>query len=127
MELKAYLQILMKMWWVIVLIFFITLLATFIFTRNQPELYESSATFVVRPLASSTVERNELATMIDTLSRRVEINTTYAEIAKSNLIRKGAIERLNLQRGSLVALMFSAVYSQAPIFLRSLCKGMTQS
>ena len=98
MELKAYLQILMRMWWVIVLIFFITLLATFIFTRNQPELYESSATFVVRPLVSSTVERNELATMIDTLSRRVEINTTYAEIAKSNLIRKGAIERLNLQR-----------------------------
>jgi diguanylate cyclase (GGDEF)-like protein len=98
MELKTYLHILMRMWWVVVLMFFITIIATFIFTANQPRIYESTTTFVVRPLASPTVDRNELATMIDVLSRRVEINTTYAEVAQSDLIRRGAIERLNLQR-----------------------------
>jgi diguanylate cyclase (GGDEF)-like protein len=98
MELKTYLHILMRMWWVVVLMFFITVIATFIFTANQPRIYESTTTFVVRPLASPTVDRNELATMVDVLSRRVEINTTYAEVAQSDLVRKGAIERLNLQR-----------------------------
>src|SRR5690606_34429203 len=98
MELKIYLHILIKMWWVVVLILCITLIATISFTMNQPRIYESRATFVVRPQTSVATDRDELARAVDTLSRRTEINTTYAEVAQSKLIRQRAIERLDLPK-----------------------------
>jgi capsular polysaccharide biosynthesis protein/GGDEF domain-containing protein len=94
MELKAYLRILLKYWWLVVLSLVVTIVATLIFTSRQPQIYETKATFVIRP--HSLIVEDEFVRTLDTLSRRIEINSTFAEIAGSKLIKEQAAEKLNL-------------------------------
>lgn len=96
MEVKLYLQILLKRWWIILATFVFTLIPTFVFVNGQPWIYESEATFVIRPRAGIAVNDEEIVKALDTISRRVEINTTFAEVTSSSLIRQRAIERLDL-------------------------------
>lgn len=96
MELKLYLNILKKRWWIVVASFLVTLIPTIMFVLQQPWIYESKASFVIRPRSSFAANEEEFVKAIDTLSRRVEINTTFAEVADSSLIKQRALERLEL-------------------------------
>jgi diguanylate cyclase (GGDEF)-like protein len=96
MELKLYLRILLKHWWIILAALIITLIPTLFFVQRQPIVYQTEATFVIRPRASLGVTDADVVKVLDTLSRRVEINTTFAEVANSSLIKQRAIDRLNL-------------------------------
>lgn len=96
MEVKLYLQILLKRWWIILATFALTLIPTFVFVNGQPWIYESEVTFVIRPRSSIAVNDEEIVKALDTISRRVEINTTFAEVSSSSLIKLRAIERLGL-------------------------------
>lgn len=96
MEIKTYLGILARRWWIILPAFALTLALTFLFTRNQPRIYETSTTMVMRPQTSFVQDERELVRLVDLLSQRVEINTTYAEVAESRLVKNLAIERLDL-------------------------------
>lgn len=65
---------------------------------NQPDVYASTATFVVRP---ASVEGSEIVRAFDTLIRGVEINATYAAIARSELVKQRAnraLDRLGIER-----------------------------
>ena len=88
MELKDYVRIVRKRWWVVVATFAATTLLTIVFVSAQPSVYESKATLVVQP---STSISDDAVRAIDILSRRVEITTTYANIAESRLIKDRAI------------------------------------
>lgn len=96
MELKLYLQILLKRWWIILTAFVFTLIPTLLFVNSQPWIYETEATFVIRPRSSIAINDDEIVKALDTISRRVEINTTFAEVTSSSLIMGNAIERLAL-------------------------------
>lgn len=97
MELKLYLRMIMAKWWLILAAFVITLIPTIVLVNRQPWVYESDTTFVIRPRASISGEGDEqFVDAVDTLSRRVEINTTFAEVASSSLIKQRAIQRLDL-------------------------------
>jgi diguanylate cyclase (GGDEF)-like protein len=96
MEIKQYLRILIKRWWIIVAAVVATVIPTLVLVSRQPAVYESKATFVIRPRSSFAANEEEFVKAIDTLSRRVEINTTFAEVADSRLIKQRALERLNL-------------------------------
>ncbi len=96
MELKVYINALVSRWWLIAIAFGITMAATIFFLSRQTPMYEAEATFVMRPRASIFVEE-DVVRAVETLSRRIEINTTYAEIASSKLIRDKAIENLGLE------------------------------
>lgn len=91
MELKAYLEIVKKRWVVAV----IGLLATIAFTAfvasGQEPSYESTGTYVVRP---RPVADGDTVRAIDTLVRGVEINSTFASIASSDLIKAQARDRV---------------------------------
>ena len=93
MELKDYVRIVRKRWWIVVATFAATTILTVVFVDAQPSVYESKATLVVQP---STSISDDAVRAIDILSRRVEITTTYANIAESRLIKDRAIERLEL-------------------------------
>ncbi len=93
MELKDYVRIVRKRWWLVAATFVATTILTLIFVNGQPSVYESSTTLVVRP---RTTISEDAVRAIDTLSRRVEITTTYASIARSRLIKDRAIDRLGL-------------------------------
>ena len=96
MELKMYFRILLKRWWIIPLTFIFTLIPTYIFVSGQPWVYESEATFVIRPRTSVAVNDDEIVKALDTVSRRVEIITTFAEVSSSSLIKQRAVESLGL-------------------------------
>ena len=66
------------------------------FTADQPLVFKAKATFVMRPRANIIIEDEETLRAVDTLSRRIEINTTFGKVASSKLIKNRAIERLKL-------------------------------
>lgn len=89
MELRRYLDLIRTHWGVVVLAFSLTVGLTTILVVQQPWVYQSEGTFVVRP---RTVEADEIVRAFDTLNRGVEINATYAAIAKSDLVKQRARE-----------------------------------
>lgn len=96
MELKLYLHILLKRWWILLATFICTLVPTLVFVNSQPWIYESDTTFVIRPHSSFAVNDEDVVKALDTISRRVEINTTFAEVSSSSQVKANAIEKLGL-------------------------------
>jgi len=103
MELRIYLQILLKKWWIVLSTFLITFTATIVLTYTQTPVYKSVATYVIKP-NTSFGDVKSLASGLDMLSRRTEIATTYAEVASSRLIRQEAAEELGLSQTQRKAL-----------------------
>jgi capsular polysaccharide biosynthesis protein/GGDEF domain-containing protein len=96
MEIKAYIKILFKRWWALMLGFSVVVLATWIWTVRQQPIYQSQATFVIRPHTSGLAVEDDFVKALDIVSRRVEINTTFGEVATSKLIKSKAIEALEI-------------------------------
>lgn len=91
MELRRYLEIVGPRWWMVATAVGVTTLLTIMLVVPQPWVYGASGTFVVRP---RSVDSAEVVRAIDTLIRGVEINSTYATIARSESIRDRARARL---------------------------------
>jgi capsular polysaccharide biosynthesis protein len=91
-ELRRYLEVSLRWWWVVALAFVATTAVTVASVAAQSATYESSATFVVRP---RPVDPSLDARAFDALIRGVTINTTYASIARSQLVRDRAEEQLD--------------------------------
>lgn len=105
MDVRTYLLIIMKRWYILLACVVLTVVATLLLTLRLPRVYESVSTFVIRP-HSSLILQDEFVSTLDTLSRRVEINNTFAEVTTSKLIRDRAAEQLGLssdQRSGLSA------------------------
>ncbi|MGH9262174.1 MAG: hypothetical protein ACRD08_20130, partial [Acidimicrobiales bacterium] len=92
MELRRYLEVSRRWWWAVALAFLVTTAVTVSSVAFQRSTYESSATFVVRP---RPIEGSQDARAFDALIRGVTINTTYATIARSQLIRDRAEDQLD--------------------------------
>ncbi len=97
MELKTYLRILIKKWWIVLPTFAITLIAVYQFTLNQIPVYEAKATFVVK-LSTAFQDDKSYVSAVNTLSSRTEIANTFAQVANSKLIKQQATDALNLSR-----------------------------
>ena len=105
MELRTYLQILVKRWWIVVPVFVITVAFTALFTLSQAPVYSATATFVVSPSPSSLDARGVLSGL-DALGGKSLVANTYAEVATSRAVREEAAGALGLdplQSGPLVA------------------------
>jgi diguanylate cyclase (GGDEF)-like protein len=97
MELKAYLRILLRRWWIVLPTFLITLTAAIVFTFSRLPVYSSTATFVVRP-NTAFGDVKSFVSGLEILSRRTEIATTYSQVASSRVIKEQATEELGLSR-----------------------------
>jgi capsular polysaccharide biosynthesis protein len=84
-ELKRLIEICRRRWLVVGTVFVVTTTLVVLSTISQPTRYESSGSFVVRPRAGKTEVQ-----AFDTLIRGVEINATYATIARSAIVRERA-------------------------------------
>jgi protein tyrosine kinase modulator len=91
-ELRRYLEVSRRWWWAVALAFLVTTAVTVSSVAFQESTYESSATFVVRP---RPIDGSQDARAFDALIRGVTINTTYATIARSQLIRDRAEAQLD--------------------------------
>lgn len=101
---NSYPRILLNWWWLVAAVAGIAVAATAVLVSRQPESYSSSATFVVRPSADD----DEAIRVLDTLSRRVEILSTYADISESTAIKNQAIARLAIDEGKRKGLSISS-------------------
>jgi polysaccharide biosynthesis transport protein len=91
-ELRRYLEVTRRWWWLVTLALIATAAVTVSSVAAQAPTYQSSATFLVRPRSDNA---SEDARAFDALIRGVTINTTYASIARSDLIRDRAEERMD--------------------------------
>ncbi len=92
MELRRYLDAVARNRLVAITTLVVVTAITSVFVIQQPWVYESSGTFVVRPRSQDSAET---VRAIDTLIRGVEINSTYATIARSELIKNLAAAQLS--------------------------------
>jgi len=95
MELKTYIRILMRKWWIVIPAFLITFTSTMAFTFAQAPTYRATATFVMSPSAAQGDVR-AYVDYLDIMSRRTEIANTYTQVAMSNQIRQGVVTALGL-------------------------------
>jgi diguanylate cyclase (GGDEF)-like protein len=94
MELKTYLRIMVKKWWIVIPVFLVTLTAGIVFTYNTAPVYSATTTYVVVP---SPEFSGNFANGLEILARRDEIATTFAELASSRRIKGLAASSLSLQ------------------------------
>lgn len=92
MEFMRYIRIAIRHRWIALTVFGVTFGAVALLSFSQDAYYESSNTFVVRP---RVVESADVIRAIDTLARGVEINATYAAIARSDQIQQRATEHFD--------------------------------
>jgi len=95
MEMKTYLRVLVRKWWIVVPAFLITFVSTMVFTFAQAPTYQATATFIVAPSGSAGDVRT-FVSYLDTLSRQVEIANTYTQLAISRQVRDEVVEALGL-------------------------------
>lgn len=95
MFIHDYIQLVIKRWWLVALAFGVVFVSTYIWTSKQQVVYESHATFVIRP-RSEAVLGSDFIRALDTISNRSEINLTFAEVASSKLIQAKAIEKMEV-------------------------------
>lgn len=98
MEIKMYLKILQKRWWVVLALVIVTLLATTYFTLRTEPVYQAKATYIVR--ISAFAEERNVISALNTLTSRTEIAATYAGVANSQVIKHKAAETLGISRAT---------------------------
>lgn len=94
MELRQYLDILARRWWLFLLPLLGTVALTLLLTSRQPDVYESTTTLVVAPVED---EAGTKAT--DILIRAAEITPTFARVAQSDVVELAA--RANLEAAGI--------------------------
>ena len=94
MELKIYLQILLKKWWVLIPTFLITFTATVALTYTQTPIYEASAEYIIDLNPRIVDNARTTISVLGLLSREEALGGTYVEIASSRDVRNNAKDRL---------------------------------
>lgn len=94
MELKHYLELIVKRWKLVFAVAIVSVIAAAIMTSDHISTYESSGTFVVRP---KILEPDETVRATEALNRGGEINSTFARIARSEVVRDRAQDALDEQ------------------------------
>jgi capsular polysaccharide biosynthesis protein len=95
MEIKLFLQLLFKKWWMMLLIVSVTIISTLIFTKYQTAIYSSSVTYVVSP-SPQILNGTNFLSGLSVLGGQPTVANTYASIATSEIIKHNSIEALGI-------------------------------
>lgn len=90
MELKAYFQILINKWWVLLPVFLLTFAATVFLTYSETPIYESSAKYIIDLNPDLVGDVRTAISSVGLVSREVAIGGTYVEIASSRGVKQEA-------------------------------------
>lgn len=107
MELKAFLWLLGRKWWIIIPTYAITLVVTVLFTLNQAPVYQAEMTLYVRPMAQID-DVNQYVRSLDVLSKSPEVLSTYAQLGSSRQVKNQVAELLGLSRQDSDALVVTS-------------------
>jgi capsular polysaccharide biosynthesis protein len=95
MELREYLRILLKNWWIVVPLTLIALTTTLFFSYEQTPVYEATATYVTK-LDKALSSVGDSIYGLDILAGRDRIFSTYCEVMVSDAVRQDAYRLLNV-------------------------------
>lgn len=108
MEVKLYLQMLQRSWWIIVITTLATVIAALVVAYLTPPTYQATSRFIVSPSPALVTGGNNLLNSLSTLDKR-SIITTYAEILNSQRISAETIDLLQLNNVDLSQYRYRAV------------------
>jgi diguanylate cyclase (GGDEF)-like protein len=108
MEVKLYLRMLQRSWWIIVITTLATLIAALVMAYLTPPTYQATARFIVSPSPTLITGGSNLLNSLSTLDKR-SIITTYAEILNSQRIYNDTISLLQLNNVDLSEYHYRAV------------------
>ncbi len=108
MEVKLYLRMLQRSWWIIVITTLATVIAALVVAYLTPPTYQATARFIVSPSPSLITGGSNLLNSLSTLDKR-SIITTYAEILNSQRIYNDTISLLQLNNVDLSQYRYRAV------------------
>ncbi len=94
MELRRYLQILRKGWWLILPAVLVSVSVGLVITYTQTPIYLTEATFIVSPSAMFGDDPYDVIRGLSSISRREGVMSTYVEIAASSTIRGAVFNEL---------------------------------
>jgi diguanylate cyclase (GGDEF)-like protein len=95
MELKRYLMIIWRWWWLVTIALVAAIIGSVVFTYLRPLQYQTAVRLIVSPAKGTTVDLNEVRASLSMLDKPVIANT-YAEIAQSASIVQGAFDKLGI-------------------------------
>jgi diguanylate cyclase (GGDEF)-like protein len=110
MEIKLYLRMLQRSWWIIALTGLVALCAALVASYLATPIYRSSARYIVSPNPSYLKNETDynLIYSLDTLDKRTII-TTYAGVLNSPRIYAETVQSLNLAPSDVAGYSYSAV------------------
>ena len=106
MEIRLYIRMLMRGWWIILLTTLVAVNVALIASYLTTPIYSASATFVVSP--TTDLLGKDIVNSLDTLDKR-SIVSTYAEFINSRRIYLDALQVLQLQEASMEDYKISTV------------------
>lgn len=98
MELREYMRILLKRWWIIIPLTLLSLAAALLFSYSQTPTYESTSTFVAR-LDVGSGPSDTVDTVLygmDALATGKQMFITYCQVMTSNAVRNEAFQMLGI-------------------------------
>lgn len=101
MELKLYMRMLLKGWWIVLLTILVAVNATLISAYFTQPIYSSTARFSVSPSASLIGGDQEVLNSLEALDKR-SIIQTYAEFLNSQSIYEETVKSMGLNVAELV-------------------------
>jgi diguanylate cyclase (GGDEF)-like protein len=107
MEIRLYIQMLRKGWWLIALSMLIAIAMSFGISYMATPMYKAKASFIITPGANLGTGRDAVSGL-NTLDNR-SVVATYAEIMNSDRIYQDALNELNIDTGAVKNYMISAV------------------
>jgi diguanylate cyclase (GGDEF)-like protein len=108
MEVKLYLRMLQRSWWIIVITALATVIAALVAAYLTPPTYQATSRFIVSPSPALITGGNNLLNSLSTLDKR-SIITTYAEILNSQRIYSDTLNLLQLNEAGLSGYTYRAV------------------
>src|SRR5262245_43004448 len=100
MELRNYVNVLRKNWYLIVPLTLIALTVAMVISYTQPRTYQSISTYV-STLDSSLNSINDAIYGLDTLAQRQSIFVTYCEVMTSQSVRDIAYQLIGINASTV--------------------------
>ncbi len=108
MEVKLYLRMLQRSWWIVVVATLAAVIAALAFSYITPPIYQATSRFIVSPSPSLISGGSNLVNSLSTLDKR-SIITTYAEVLNSPRIHSETYKLLALDETAMVDYAYNAV------------------
>jgi diguanylate cyclase (GGDEF)-like protein len=108
MEIKLYLRMLQRSWWIIVITALAAIIASLLAAFYSPSVYQASSRFIVSPNSGTITGESNVIDSLNTLDKRSIINT-YAEVLKSARVYNETVALMQIPASDLKAYSYTAV------------------